>query len=220
MTTQNALINYDEEFARIAEETRSALTSNTSNFISTKGKLFTFGDGRSPNNFDCIVIDYIRVNNLMPPFNASKQNRPKCWAIGRADHLLTPSDNSPQKQADACSTCASNKFGSATNGGKGKACSNTYRLAVVPPDATKDSDIWLLKVSPTSLARWTHYVKLTDANFGAGGFCRVITNMSFDPNKDFPSLIFKTVTPISHPEVVLGLRMRARDEIMTEPSID
>jgi hypothetical protein len=217
MTTQ-ALINYDEEFARIAEETREALTATTSNFISTKGKLFTFSNGPSHNTFDCIVIDYIRINSLMPPFNASKQNRPRCWAQGRADHLLAPSPSVTQPQADSCAACALNKFGSATNGSKGKACTNTYRLALVPPDATKDSDIWLLKVSPTSLARWTHYVKLAEANFGAGGFCRVVTNLSFDPNKDYPSLIFKIHSPISNPEVVLGLRKRACDEIMAEPS--
>lgn len=213
-----ALINYDEEFAKIAEETRHSLAPTKGNHISTKGKLFTFPDGSTQTNFDCIVLDYIRINQLMTPYNPNVRGITKCWAMGRIDHLLTPNEKVTNKQADSCENCTQNKYGSATNGGKGKACQNLYRLAIVPPDATINSDIWLVKVSPTSLTKWGHYVKMTNAQIGEGGFCRVITNLSFDPNKDFPSLIFKTSGINEHPEIVINLRMRARDAIMIEPS--
>jgi hypothetical protein len=217
-STAGALINYDAEFAKIAEETKNALTATKGNFISNKGKLFTFPDASTKSNFDCVIVDYIRVNTLMSPYNPNIRPVTKCWAMGRDDYLLTPSEKSSHRQADSCTACAMNKFGSATNGGRGKACTNTYRLAIIPPDATKESDIWLIKVSPTGLSAWTHYVRMAEATYGPGGFCRVITNLSFDPNKDHPSIRFKGVAPVEHPEIVLTLRSRARDEILIEPS--
>lgn len=217
-TNNQALINYDAEFAKIAAETHDALTQVKGSYISTKGKLFNFPDGRTESNFNCIVVDYIRCNTLLPPYNPNIRPNPKCWALGRSDHLLVPSTRSPQRQAESCAACALNKFGSATNGGKGKACSNTYRLAIAPPDATENSEIWLIKISPTGLARWTSYVKMADASFGTGGFCKIITNLSFDPNKDYPSIVFKGIDPIKDPRIIFALRRRASEEIMVEPS--
>lgn len=217
-TPGQSLINYDEEFAKIAAETRDALTQVKGSYISTKGKLFTFPDGQTDSDFNCIVIDYIRCNTLLPPYNPNIRPNPKCWALGRSDHLLVPSERSPQRQAESCTACALNKFGSATNGGKGKACANTYRLAIVPPDAKENSDIWLVKISPTGLARWTGYVKMAETTFGPGGFCKIVTNLSFDPNKDYPSIQFKAMEPLADPRVVFALRRRASDEIMVEPS--
>ena len=219
-TATNALINYDAEFAKIAEETRNSLAPTKGNHISTKGKIFTFPGGATQPNFDCIVLDFIRINQLMTPYNPNVRGVTKCWAMGRNEHLLAPSETATHKQADNCGACAMNKYGSATNGGKGKACQNLYRLAIVPPDAGPENDIWLVKVSPTGLSNWSHYVKMANTQIGEAGFCRIITNLSFDPNKDYPSLIFKMAGPISHPEVVLNLRMRAREAVMTEPSAD
>jgi len=218
MSAATALMNYDEEFARIAEETRYALAPAKGNYISLKGKLFTFPDGRTSPTCDAIVVDFIRINQLMPPYNPAARGNAKCWAMGREDHLLTPDPSIERPQADSCAACAQNKYGSATNGGKGKNCQNLYRLAVIPPDATKDSDIWLVKVSPTGLSRWTHYVKMCEAQHGSSGFMRVVTTLGFDPNKEFPTLTFKTAMPANNPEVVLGIRKRARDEIMASPS--
>jgi hypothetical protein len=113
-----------------------------------------------------------------------------------------------------------NQYGSATNGGKGKACTNTYRLAIVPPTATNVSDIWTLKVPPTSMARWKSYSDLAEATYGPGGVCRITTEISFDPNKDYPSLIFKALDDINNPEAVLSLRARATELLRRDPTND
>lgn len=218
-TTSQSLIDYDAEFAKIAEETREALTAPKTHFISTKGKIFTLPDGRPAPNLECIIIDFIRINTLMPPFNPNIRQTPKCWAYGRNDAQLAPSEHCPQRQAENCATCAQNKYGSSANGGQRKACTNTYRLAIIPPDATVDSDILMLKISPTGLARWSNYVRLVENGFGTGGFCRVVTKLGFDPNKDFPSVTFTPVGPIQNQEVILRLRKRASEEIMAEPNI-
>lgn len=214
------IMNYDEEFKKIAEQTRHALTTAKINFISTKGKLFTLLDGTTTPKIACIIVDFIRINSLMPPYNPNVRTNPKCWAFGRDDSTLAPSPNSPAIQAPTCADCAQNKYGSAQNGGRGKACANTYRIAVVPPDATIDSDIAMIKISPTGLDRWRRYVNQTETAFGAGGFCKVVTQISFDPNRDYPSLIFSAIERIKHPEVILALCKRAQEEILVEPNRD
>lgn len=214
------LMNYEEEFKKIAEQTRHALTTAKINFISIKGKLFTLLDGTTTPKIACVIVDFIRINTLMPPYNPNVKVNPKCWAFGRDDTALTPSSNSPAIQAATCAECPQNKYGSATNGSRGKACANTYRLAIAPPDATIDSDLAMLKVSPTGLERWRRYVGQTELAFGAGGFCKVITQITFDPNRDYPSLIFSALEPIKHPEIILALCKRAQEEILVEPNRD
>lgn len=51
-----------------------------------------------------------------------------------------PSPESPNKQANACSTCPNNEKGSAKNG-KGKACAYKKRIIITPADAFKDPTV-------------------------------------------------------------------------------
>ena len=62
---------------------------------------------------------------------------------------LVPSDNAPDKQNDSCRGCPMNS--SAPPTGSGKARKNTRMLAVLPPDADSDTELWTLKVSPTGI---------------------------------------------------------------------
>ena len=218
MTTE--LMNYEEILKQISAETSESLIASAGNFISNKGKLFGLpGSDETHNTLKCIVVDYIRINNLLPPYRPNVRVIPKCWAIGRNDKLLVPSDNSPEKQAESCEGCKNNVFGSSPTG-RGKLCSNTYRLAVVPPDATAESDIWLMKVSPTGLARWGNYVKSAEVMHGPSGFLRLITEMSFNEKMEQPSLVFKAHSVHDKLDVVLKLRARAQEEIVAEPTME
>lgn len=216
----NALVNYEELLKQISTETSESLIPLGGNFISNKGKLFTLPDGVTHlNKLECIVVDYIRINNLLPPYRPNVKISPKCWAIGRNDRLLKPSDACPEKQAESCEVCKNNQFGTSGTG-RGKLCSNTYRLAVVPPDAAQDSDIWLVKVSPTGLARWTNYVKAAEVLHGPSGFIRLVTELSFNPNMEQPSLMFKPLNLHENLETVIKLRERAQEMIMVEPAAE
>lgn len=215
--TSTALIDYDAEFAKIAGELQTSLASVGGSYIGTKGKCFTFPSGHVEPTLNCIVLDFIPLNQLMTPYNPNVRGITRCWAIGRDASNLVPSNDSPQRQADSCATCTSNQYGSATNGGRGKACANTYRLAITPADATESSDIWLLKVSPTGQRQWNDYKKLMDAKYGPGGFCRGVTKISFDPNREYPSLMFADAGEVTNKAVIFPLRQRAIDVILTPP---
>ncbi len=218
MPQTQALMNVDEELARIAEETRQSLVANKGSYISTKGQIFTLPDGSTLPAIECIVVDFIRLNTLMPPYNPKVHAEPKCWAIGRNDLSLAPADNVPNPQATSCGICEMNKYGSATNGGNGKACSNRYRLAIIPPNATPDSEIWLMNVPPTSLTAWTTYIKKAEMTHGNAGFCRVVTQVTLDPNVTYPKLLFKAISTVENPATTLALRRQANDILTASPS--
>lgn len=78
----------------------------------------------------------------------------------------------------------------------------------------------MIKISPTGLERWRRYVVQTESTMGAAGFCKVITEISFDPNRDYPSLLFSAVGTMKNLEVILALQKRAMQDIMVEPSAE
>ncbi len=220
MANAQALMNIDEELARIAAETSESLVATKGSYISTKGQIFTLPDSTPLSAVECIVVDFLRVNALMPPYNPKVHANPKCWALGRNDANLAPDDSVPDPKSALCATCEMNKFGSATNGGNGKACSNRYRLAIVPPNATTDSEIWLINVPPTSLTAWTTYLKKAEMSHGHAGFCRVVTKITLDPNVTYPKLIFKAISDVEDIATVLTLKRHAFDVLTASPSGD
>lgn len=221
---KTAIMSYDEELARIAAETQAALTSPKANFISLKGRVFTLPDDTQIKEIECVVIDYIRINQKMTPYAPNQRPVTLCWAIGRNDKALAPGDEVPDPVCKTCAECPDNTFGSK---GKGKACSNKMRLVVVPPDATNESELWLLHIPPTSLSDWTNYVKLIDRQLGASGTMRCITRIRMHTEFDYPRLAFQFVRPLpisadpeaktASLETILKLRAAAQDTIYTPP---
>lgn len=220
MANAQAIMNIDDELERIAEETRQSLVVTKGSYISTKGQVFTLPDKTPLQAVECVVIDFIRVNALMPPYNAKVHAAPKCWAVGRSDNSLAPAEDVPEPKASSCAVCEMNKFGSSQTGGSGKACSNRYRLAIVPPGATADSEIWLMNVPPTSLTAWTTYIKKAEMQKGNAGFCRVVTQITLDPNVTYPKLQFKAIGDAENLPVILALKRQANDILTASPGSD
>ena len=210
----NAMIDYAAQFAQIYEETRLALAPAKGNYISLKNKTFTLPDGVTLPTLDCIVLDFIRLNVWMPPYQPNVRAGAKCWAIGRSDNELAPADNVPSPACTSCIDCPNNQFGSR---GKGKLCTNRIRLIVTTPDATSEDEVWILQLLPTSLSDWTNYFKRMDREIGTAGFCRTITQISFMPNADYSKLTFKRGNPVADPSVVLALRAKAADALYLDP---
>lgn len=222
-TSLPAVLSADDEdfFATLASQTKLALNAMKAEYISTKGKLFTFPSGHATTELDCIVVAFNRVNALMPPYNPNQYQDPKCWAIGDDVNAMAPDPNQVAEAQDiTCLACPKNKYGTAANGGKGKACTNRIRLAIVPVDANADSDISIINVSPTGLTRWTGYYTECERAFGSGGFSRCITQIRFMAGTTFPSLTFKAEGPIKDPTIIRPLYFRAREILLASPSRD
>ena len=117
----------------------------------------------------------------------SEGTKPDCFS--NTGDKPDASVDSPQSKS--CATCPNNQWGSkiGENGGKGKACQDSARLAVATPGQLNDP--YLLRVPPASLRSLAEY----------GDFCKkrgvgynmVVTRVSFDMEAPTPKLQFKAI---------------------------
>lgn len=163
-----ALANYDEELAKIAGATRAVAkqaASSGGKMINTAGGRWKI-DGKpiKSTNVDFIILDNILVNALYEgSFDPNNPASPICFAMGRDLEDMAPHKDSTKPQHKTCDGCPKNDWGSADTG-RGKACKNTIRLAVVPPDsmsnnAVEKAEIHYLSVPPTSTKNWASYTE-------------------------------------------------------------
>lgn len=115
---------------------------------------------------------------------SSEKQKPDCYS----NDGVAPASDATNAQSKKCATCTHNQFGSARMG-KGKACSDSKRLAIAAVDQINEP--MLLRIPPASLKPLSEYVKFLD-NRGAD-YDQVITKISFDMEAESPKLAFKPV---------------------------
>lgn len=218
------LSKFEKEMMEAARNEAAREKAPTGNFISTDGGEFKFQDTSLPNPLPGIVVDYSFVNTLYEgTYDPDNVQPPACFASGMVEADLKPSSNSPKPQADTCAECPHNQFGSADNG-RGKACKNTRRVALLPYDAKvklADAEPAILKLSPSSLAPWAGYVnKLSKAvNRTPSG---VVTQFEIKRKGSYfiiePSL--DSVLSEKDYRVVAARREAVRDVLLAEPDFN
>lgn len=185
-----ALTAYKKRMATRADEyANEEITSGS--FITTRGGVLKFGEEELPGNeMLVVVLDAIHENTYYPgKFDPDVLLPPKCFAFGRNEKDMEPHENVPDSdteeaktshfelQADMCSECPHSEWGSADTG-RGKACANRRRLAVIPagrfeatgkrretemevfddPEHFREADIAFMKLPVTSVKAWSKYV--------------------------------------------------------------
>lgn len=136
-STGKAVANWDEQLAQQAEVAAGMEESTASGqFFSLKGGVLSFNDAPLPDNQVAVVIvDHVLENVFYEgAYDPDDPSGPTCFAFGRADGDMVPHQkviDADQFCADNCSSCENNEWGSADTG-RGKACRNTRRLALIP----------------------------------------------------------------------------------------
>lgn len=189
MTT--ALTTYDAKRAAAAQayvtQTRAPPAGD---LLSVKGGLFQMGDDILGDQLCVTVLNSVWENTyFVGKYVEGVPQAPVCYAYGRAEEEMAPHVSMAkhpehfQPQAESCAVCPHNEWGSA-NTGKGKACQNRERLAIIPAGqysprpksrdmdldlfdgATKegqehfrDADALTLKLPVTSVGNWNEYVR-------------------------------------------------------------
>lgn len=139
--------------------------------VSTKGEQFQIGENFLPDPLECIVVAESLLNVYYDtPYEAENPVSPACFATAPAqkgaDALMVSHETSPNRQGGVdfkCQGCEMNQFGSAERG-KGKACGNYRKLALVMPSdpGFEDHDTPLtwasMSLPPTSLGDWGKFV--------------------------------------------------------------
>lgn len=166
----------------LAEQAQAAVEQEKNTvggqFFSTRGGL-SFGGQTLPNNEAAVIIlDGIMENVFYEGFfDANNPASPACFAFGRDEQTMAPHDLAAKKQCEQCKDCAKNAWKSAVkqdgSQGKGKACRNTRRLALIiagnflngqfqqvnDPEHFQNAKIAYLKLPVTSVKAYAGYVK-------------------------------------------------------------
>jgi hypothetical protein len=180
-----------------------------------KGK-FTLPDGTEAVELQLVIVDFRVTHDFYPgKFDPKNIVPPACFAIGINPKQMTPSANAPEPQCDSCQTCPMNEFGSS---GDGKACKNGRALAVLPPEADENTDLWLLDVSPTALKNFDGFVNSVARLYDMPPV-GVIATVTMDPNVDYPKLVFSDPQPNDKLAVHFARQGEAKEMLETEPDV-
>lgn len=177
--TGTALTKWDEELARQAEAA-AGMEKNVGGgqFFSMQGGQLKFNDNPVPNNqMAVIVLDHVLENVFYDgDYDPSNPAPPTCFAFDREETDMAPHEvvvAAGQAQSEACRDCPMNQWGSADKG-RGKACRNTRRLAMIPAgtldangrfSAFDDEDHFAsaneayMRLPVTSVKGWASFVK-------------------------------------------------------------
>ena len=137
-STTTQVNSWDKELAEQAENYSAQESSTVSGqFFNLRNGQLTFGGTSMPNNeIACIILDGIMENVLYEgAFDPDNPTSPTCFAFGRDEKEMAPHEIASSPQCENCSGCEKNQWGTAAKAdgrpGKGKACRNTRRLAVI-----------------------------------------------------------------------------------------
>jgi hypothetical protein len=211
--------------AAIAAKTEAA--TGTSAYFSLKSGVLSFGGNPVPGNAMIVIItDYIMENVYYEgDYDQDALTPPTCFAFG-TDDSMKPHDvvfENESNQHDKCQGCPMNEWGSAEKG-KGKACSNKRRLAMIPAGTIENGKIkvftkasqleeaalGLMKLPVMSVKGFATFVKnaaiaLKRPPHG------IITKVSVvpDPKSQF-RVVFEVVSEV--PDEMMGAVMARREE--------
>ena len=208
-----------QELANLNKMTAS--TGSTK--VDCKGKGFSLpGDKDTTIKYPmkAVVLDFGSYNAYYDkPFDKNAEpEAPPCYAYGKFVQQLTPSAAAKNPQAENCSVCPLNQFGSK---GAGKACGNKRILAAVVlngPEAfdPQTAKIFRIDVSATGIKHWDKYVKDVQHTFGVPPV-GVITDISSADEVDYVSLRFSNPTPNPHLEALMGRKSEAASMLEQDP---
>lgn len=163
-----AVASYEERLAKHAAETEDqGRKISAGKFISMRGGVMMYDDNPvAGNQLDTVVVDFVNENAFYDgKFDPNNPRPPVCYAFGRSEDEMKPHPDAPEPQCETCDECEHNKFGTADDGeGKGKACKNIVRLALLPAspltvEAVRKADFAFVKTPVTSVKAWEGYKK-------------------------------------------------------------
>jgi hypothetical protein len=138
-------------------------------------------------------------------WDENNSNPPDCASANG----IFPDAGVPKKQADVCALCPKNAWNSAPNGGKGKACGDHRRLAVVPKDDLRNEFFGgplLLRCPAASLTDMAAF----DARYKSMGYpyFTMAIKIGFDPQESYPKFTFAAIRPLTEAEAQIVIELR------------
>lgn len=143
-------------------------------------------------------------------YQEGSSGKPDCYS----NNGVTPEADAQSPQAKTCATCAHNQWGSSVTGQgkKGKACSDSRRIAIATVGAPNDP--MLVRVPAGSIKNLEEYGKIL-ASRGVPPQA-VVTRIGFDYSVAWPALTFKPVGLINDPELLKEIAAASQTELAAQ----
>ena len=201
--------------ADAAKEAADAEQGSSASFQTRGGILAFDGTALPDNKMQCVVLTSAWEQAYFDTdFNAKEMRSPVCFDISLSGRDMKPHRNSlhPQggEESGGCDDCPMNEWESDPKGGKGKACKERRKLAILPVDALDLDDLGamgsvalaVLNVPVTSVKNWGNYVKLLSASVKRPAY-GVITEIKLVPHAGTQFKVeFTPVEPITNAEAL------------------
>lgn len=231
-TKNGAMVKWEEELAKQAEVAAGMEESTaTGAFFSTKSGVLAFNGSPMPNNEMAVVILDAVLENVFyeGEYDPDVPSGPTCFAFGRDEKDMAPHKVCVEAGiavAESCHGCPNNEWGSADKG-RGKACRNTRRLAMLSagefdrggkfvviddPEHYESTGMAFMKLPVTSVKGYAAFVKSV-----AGAMRRpphgIFTRVKVVPDsKTQFKVVFEPLGTV--PNELLGAVMQRREEAM------
>lgn len=173
-------------------------------------------DGDGPRNSIEVVIlkgaTYISKIWYEKGYVEGSTAAPDCFS----PNGVVPDPQSTKRQSNACANCPQNVWGSKITeaGKKGKSCSDSKRLAVVPVGDIANETFggpMLLRVPAASLQDLATFGNKMQ-NLGYPYFA-IATRIAFDANEAYPKFIFSAIRPLTDEEADQVLALQPTQEV-------
>lgn len=137
-----------------------------------------------------------------------------CRAIAFEEDKLVPHKSIESPINADCKSCPNDQWGTALNGGNGKACKNSVVLAFVSPLSGIGDTPFLIDLPPTSIKPWKQYLqKLFKSD---DHFLSVITEIAFDASSEYKRFKFNKINTHDRTEDLMQMREMANDLLLNE----
>lgn len=214
---------WEEELARRAQATSFTEESVSSGgaFLSTRNGRLSFNGGEVPGNkLNVIILGSVLHNAYYKgKFDAKNPAGPVCYAFGVPGPNgevpdMEPHEKSTEVQHSACHGCPMNAFGSSDTG-RGKACKNIRRLAVIPEDEIDNveaAQVAYFHIPVTSVKAWSGYIQQISKVLKRPPFA-VITEISVTDNDNNQfDVSFKLVSKIDDGDQLAALMAKSDEQ--------
>lgn len=218
------------ELAKEAKDEAAKERPAVSKFGTRNGQLKYGGELVPGNNMDVIILA-ASYRNLWfgTAFNPDNIQNPKCFSLQMDDENMMPHPSVGDPPAKVCSACPKNAWKSDIKAdgtiGKGKACKESRRLAMLPAnclvdgvDGVKTAEIGILDLPVTSAKNYGGFVNAVAATVGVPPWA-CVANIKVQPSKNQFEVVITPIRVVATEEIARALKARVDEAIraVTEP---
>lgn len=207
------IANYDEMLAAMAKKA-TAIEKPTTSTVGTKAGILTLNGEAVPGNKLSVIVLASTHANLYYEGEYDEKNptNPVCWAYSEDGENMVPHAKASKPQHTDCASCPWNAWESDPKGGRGKACKNTRRLALIPADTQVEDlqtvEVATLQLPVTSVKMWAQYVNKISALFARPPL-GVYTTIGSEPNRKTTFNLTFTNGPLVDVSLIMPLVTKA-----------